>query len=652
MRFGSFHSVAVKFTLLALLGTGTILCIVLAYTYWASAKMMVREAESAAQNLVGSFANNMSQKLRAVVEVTESLASFLEQSPRLPKEDLLSLIRRQVHRVPDVFGSTAAFEPNAFDKDIGEFAPYYYKTRDGLRYVQLGEGPYDYFLKDWYRKPKELEVPVWSKPYFDEGGGDVIMATYSCPFFELDKDGKRTKFRGVVTADISVGWLTKELSELKVLKGGYSFLISAEGTFLVHPNHRFVMKESLFSLAEKDGNTELSDIGRAILTRKSGILDIGKALSDQSAYLAFSRLPTNGWSLGVVYPKRSLFSGVISLLKTNVALAATGLMLLLVVSLAVARTVTRPLRHMVRATEQVALGDLDIDLSLIRSKDEVGRLAEAFTHMSMDLKKYIRDLTEATAAKERIESELAVASRIQRSVVPSVFSDCPESDGFDIYAVMNPAREIGGDFYEFFRVDEDNLCFAVGDVSDKGVPAAFFMATTVFLIRSLAREGARPDQILTRINRELAEGNDSCMFVTVFCGELNLKTGKLFYSNGGHEPPCLLTPQQTIATLAGTNGPAIGLADDLVYTGEIIDFPKGSTLFAYTDGLTEAQDQNRELFSEERLRDELLRLKTRNVKQIVEGMMIALTSFAQGAPREDDITMMALRFNGRDSNLD
>ena len=194
---------------------------------------------------------------------------------------------------------------------------------------------------------------------------------------------------------------------------------------------------------------------------------------------------------------------------------------------------------MARATEEIATGNLDIELPALRSKDEVGRLADSFSHMKNSLKQYIKELTETTAAKERIESELKVAHDIQMSLLPKLF---PERKEFDIYATLEPAREVGGDLYDFSLLEEDRLFFLVGDVSGKGVPAALFMAVAKTLLNRLAERCTDPSLVLTQVNKELCRENESSMFVTLFCGLLDFKTGDLLFSNAGHNPPLRSVP--------------------------------------------------------------------------------------------------------------
>ncbi len=608
--------------------------------------MILAQAEKSATSLTLSVARRIEQEFRAAGEVPKALAAVLETS-NPDKETLLRLIRRMVRESREVYGSTAAFEPYAFDPKLRWFAPYYYKGKDEIEYEQLGSESYDYFTKDWYHLPKVLRAPVWTEPYFDEGGGGVVMTTCARPFFEQGKD-RGFKVRGVVTADVSLQWLTDLVSTVHGGRTGYCFIISDTAAFVTHPNPKLIMSESMFSLAEERHAKVLRTAGLDMIRKKSGFMNIGSTLTGDESYLAYARIPSPGWSLGVVFPKNELLAQMNSLHRRTGLLAAGGLILLLAVSGLVARSIARPLRSMAAATERVARGDLEIDLSDIHSEDEVGQLARSFTAMTGDLKKYIKDLTETTAAKQRIESELSIAARIQRSMLPTVFPAFPDRDEFDIYAMMRPAKEVGGDFYDFFFLDDDHLCAVIGDVSGKGVPAALFMSVTKYLIEAALGMGEAPDRALARVNRHLADNNESCMFVTIFMGILNVKTGDFLYANAGHNPPLLWDRDREPSFLEPPGGPVVGIMDDAVFGMDRLSFKPGTVLLAYTDGVTEAFSADGIAFSDKRLVLAATPVREKCVKEITDDLVKVIDSFCVGAPQADDITILALRWERRD----
>ena len=248
-------------------------------------------------------------------------------------------------------------------------------------------------------------------------------------------------------------------------------------------------------------------------------------------------------------------------------------------------------------------------------------------------------LAQVMAAQERIESELQIARNIQMSMVPNTF---PQIDGLDMYAAMAPAKEVGGDLYDYLLTD-DMLYFCLGDVSGKGVPAAMFMAQTTRLFRAIAKQKHSPAVIATRINRELTENNEQGMFVTMFIGRLHLTTGKLDYCNAGHNPPVLGGGENKGDFLKMIPNAPIGLWPDLEYEGETIETIKGRPLFIYTDGLTEAENLRQKQFGDDHLLDIIRQTHFDSSQQVIDALAVEVGKHRNGAEPNDDLTMMCIR---------
>ena len=290
-----------------------------------------------------------------------------------------------------------------------------------------------------------------------------------------------------------------------------------------------------------------------------------------------------------------------------------------------------------------ATGPSDIDHLPKKSQDEVGKLAESFIMMERALRQSVRELKETTAAKERIESELKIARDIQMSMVPKTFPPFPNRPEFDLYAILVPAREVGGDFYDFFFIDDNHLCFVIGDVSGKGIPAALFMAVTRTLFRTTASKVSMPDKILSLLNLEMCRNNDTCMFVTVFCAVLDIRTGEVEYSNGGHNLPYFVSHAET-RPLKNTGGMALGFTQDVTYRSGKIMLRAGDGLFLYTDGVTEAMDEGGNQFSEPRLAEFLHEANGSSATEIIHGAVDQVRRHSAGAPQSDDITALTLKY--------
>jgi phosphoserine phosphatase RsbU/P len=338
------------------------------------------------------------------------------------------------------------------------------------------------------------------------------------------------------------------------------------------------------------------------------------------------------------------------LVRKAIVFTAVALMIGVGLAYIIAAKVSRPLSQLAGYAKNLPLREFksepDPAVEGLSSRgDEVGRLAEAFLFMQKMLRDYLDHLKKTTAAKERIESELKIAHDIQMSMVPKTFPAFPERSEFDIFATLVPAKEVGGDLYDFFFLDDDHLCFAVGDVSDKGVPASLFMAVTKTLFRATARSGSTPGEILANLNAEICRDNESCMFVTFFCGILDIRTGQVDYSNGGHNMPYYLH-HDGVSPLENTGGGALGLMEETPYASGRMVLGPGEALLLYTDGVTEAMNSSQTLYSDERLAQFLETNRRSDPRQIIGDLVSDVRHFAGEEPQSDDITVLALRYFG------
>ena len=349
------------------------------------------------------------------------------------------------------------------------------------------------------------------------------------------------------------------------------------------------------------------------------------------------------WGMVVKIDAEEAFEPVAQLRNLSLLITLLTLAAVVVTAQSVARTLSDPIRKLTHYTQTISKGDLSQKIEL-NAKNEIGILANSFNRMTEQLKDSIRDLQETTAAQERIESELRVARDIQMSTMPKIFPPFPGRKDFDIHATIKPAKEVGGDFFNFELVKGGRLFFVIGDVSGKGVHAALFMAVANTLIQTAARAGLTPNEVLRVANRQLSHDNDTCMFVTVFCGLVDLESGDLTFSNAGHNPPYLLSSDNGVAPMEQTSGLVLGLNPDSEYSGHALVLRPGDGLFLYTDGVTEAMTAEGQMFGESRVEDLLARYQHADSKKLVESALEDVKSFAAGAPQSDDITLLAFRY--------
>ncbi|MCP4716585.1 MAG: SpoIIE family protein phosphatase [Deltaproteobacteria bacterium] len=639
-RFG----LGAKLALLILSGTTVIFTAAFCYNYYSSKEIILHDVRENARSLAHATARKIETILLPVEKVPLSLATALETFS-IDSGVINGLLTKTIANNSEIFGTAIAFEPYGFDPQQYFFAPYCYRDNGQPTLSYLGSDDYRYFIMDWYLLPRELKRPVWSEPYYDEGGGNIIMSTYSVPFYR-PVDGQR-RIWGIATADVSLMWLEKIVGAVNICRTGYAFLISQNGVIVTHRDKNLIMRESLFSLAEASGDNALRRIGRDMVRGGEGFVPIADPVNGKRSWMYYAALPSAGWSLGVIFPEDELFVAIQSLTNKAVIIGLSGILILALIIVFISSKITRPLRTLALTTSEIARGNLDVNVPAARSRDEIGQLANSFSDMRVALKEYIENLAVTTAAKERIESELKIAATIQMSFLPKRFPPFPDQPAFDIYAMLVPAKQVGGDLYDFCMLDERHLFIAVGDVSDKGVPAALFMAVTKTLLKGMAELDTDLADVLDRVNRELCIDNESMMFVTLFCAVLDIETGVLTYSNAGHNPPLILRHTGEPEWLQLPKGIVLGTFEDAVYSTQQITLHPDDCILAYTDGVTEAMDRDNNLYSEERLYATAETYFNGSAEAIISRVMESVSSFSGGIDQSDDITLLAVTYKGR-----
>ncbi|MBR5088346.1 MAG: PP2C family protein-serine/threonine phosphatase [Ruminiclostridium sp.] len=312
------------------------------------------------------------------------------------------------------------------------------------------------------------------------------------------------------------------------------------------------------------------------------------------------------------------------------------------------RIIIRPVRKLSEEASTFVEGNAEIssDLEKIRNHDEIGVLSRSLLKMEIDIKDYIENITKITAEKERIGAELNVATQIQADMLPSIFPPFPERKEFDIYASMTPAKEVGGDFYDFFLVDDDHIALVMADVSGKGVPAALFMVIAKTLIKNRAQMGDSPAAVLMNVNEQLCEGNEAELFVTVWLAIIEISTGKGKAANAGHEHPILRRKDGKFELVEYRHSPAVATMEGIRFKEHEFEIFPGDTLFVYTDGVPEATNANNELFGSDRMLDVLNEKPDSTPDILLKKMRSAVDDFVGEAPQFDDLTMLGFAYYG------
>jgi sigma-B regulation protein RsbU (phosphoserine phosphatase) len=530
-------------------------------------------------------------------------------------------------------------------------------------YSRQGETPkeFDCSTLDWFTRAKTTGKIGWSDPYRSPVDNNLYIIC-SKPVFD-----NQQRNVGVIGVSIALNSINERILRTQLNNQGVAILLDNNRKIIAKAGiatGNAYQKAEYFQLDNND--EERKRLDENLLAGKSGI-DRG-IYQKRECLIAHAQIASTKWSVLLILPVEDvnapirpterLIASQIQTVKTQVNTKISLSLVILtflfcimigvvvVTARRVAGIITAPILELDNGVKIIGDGDLNYRLS-IHSGDEIEELADSFNKMTKDLQSYIRNLTETMAAKERIQGELKVATDIQASLLPRLFPAFPDRPEFDIFALMDPAKEVGGDFYDFFFIDEKRLFFVIADVSDKGVPAALFMMVSKTLLKTEALRKGTPAEILTGVNNLLYPDNESMMFVTIFCAILDTETGELAFSNAGHNPPLLCPAGESPRYMIVPPGLVVGAMADSKYTTNTITLHDNDIIFLYTDGVTEAMNPSAELFGEERLVSAAVGRQTEDVRTFIDVIRKDVLEFSNGANQSDDITMLALKFIGK-----
>jgi sigma-B regulation protein RsbU (phosphoserine phosphatase) len=570
------------------------------------------------------------------VEVATNMTEWLVKRHPDVADSMFVYSRGMLLNNPDFYNCSIAFEPYYF-KDKGlYFSAYSKHMGDSVRTIQGGSDLYQYFYTDWYLMPTLLDQPCWTEPYMDIDAptNTSEMVTSFCRAIKDDNG----KIIGVINTSLSINWLSQTISAVKPYPNSYSIMIGRGGTYFVHPDSTKITRQTIFTQTFEEPDTALTALGHAMQHGEEGMKQMH--MNGQKCYVFYKPLGKTGCSMAIVCPESDIFGGFDHLRNSVRAIVLVGLLLMLFFFIRIITTELKPLRRLAEEAETIASGHFETKLPELQRIDEIGQLSNSFSGMQHSLVKYIEELKDTTAQKASIESDLRIASGIQMAMLPKIFPPYPERDDIDIYGKLVSAKEVGGDLFDFFIRDE-KLFFCIGDVSGKGVPAALVMAVTRALFRAVAAHESMPDRIINNMNETLSTNNESDMFVTMFIGVLDLLSGRMRYCNAGHDVPILIG--SGIGMLPCDSNIPVGVMQDWEYTLQETTIDPLTTIFLYTDGLTEAEDINHAQFQEKRIID-VIQQAPNEPQQIILAMTQAVHQFVGNAEQSDDLTMLALQY--------
>lgn len=556
--------------------------------YYFAKEGIRQEVEHRAESELRAKSLEIRNVMNVVEVAVENMAWAVEQ--RLAQPDSMWAVTQKLLADNEyIVGSAVAFEPYYYPRKGRQFSPYSYKHDSTVTSIQLGTDTYDYHTMEWYTAPMASGRGHWSEPYFDEGGGEMMMSTYSLPI-----RNSAGQIVAIFTADVSLEWLSEVVNAQHIYPSSYNLLLSRSGQIIVCPEDSLVMNTDIDQATAGIADTTADYINRQMKAGNSGQATVTDEKGETN-YVFYGPVDdVTGWSMAVVCADKEIYKGLRGTRFSVFILMLVGMCLLGFIIWRTARGARR--------------------------------------------------LQEINAQKASLERDLQVASGIQMGMLPKEFPSGHERDDVQIYATLTSAKEVGGDLFDFYFRD-NKLFFCIGDVSGKGIPASLFMAVTRSVFRTVSAKESEPDVIMANLNNTIVDINESLMFVTMFIGVLDLPTGMLRYCNAGHDAPMLVGAG--VGTLPCDANIPVGIDAAYRYTCQEALVYTGTTIFLYTDGLTEAENAEQQLFSLQRAKqtaEDALARQQHDPKKLISIMTDAVHTFVGDAEQSDDLTMMAIQY--------
>ncbi len=598
---------------------------------WFARKAILDDAHRNTRASAQEAAQRLDTRMQTVMITTDGLSDLVANSD-LDAEELTTTLRAMVRATPGVNGGLLVLEPRKGRRAFARYIAADGKDRDFIA------DRFDYQDREWYRRTLAAPTGWWSEPYFNRTAGNLWMVTYNRP---LRPAGRGAATRGMVSLDLPLEQLTESFESLAHLPGWRVSLVAPAGMLAVNPEPGVALHETLDGYIQRHGRGDLAAVARAVRLRQAGQFTHTDAQMGEKRYTVVEPVGNSGWSLLVAQSYRLI---VERLDRALYLLMAIGTLLALVSTLVVrqlAKRISRPVEHLAESTTRLARGQYDWPVPHTGRRDEVGRMARTLEHARTSIQQQLVEIGEMGAARQKLESELSIARDIQLSMLSP--GRVIERDGarLEAHAQLEAAKQVGGDFYCFLERGEGELWFAIGDVSDKGVPAALFMARAITVLEVAAHAYAAPDQVLAEASRRLVEGNETCMFATVLCGHVDVRNGRCTLANAAHDAPLLVHADGRVETIEFESGPPLGFEVSERFPLWHGQLQPGMGLLAYTDGVTEAFNPANEAFGGARL--QAVVRSGYSARENCEQVIAEVHAHAGTAAQSDDITVLAIR---------
>ena len=596
---------------------------------------------------INTFAEYINERVIKAEDNLKSLALIGSLYYRTDRSNELTdkVIRRIFENYPDTLGGGIWFKPYILDKSKKYVCFYAYRDKNNKIVVDksFASKEYDYPNQEWYKQISAKVTPerniVWSEPYYENLGSYTTMVTAGTGIYV---DGELI---GIVTIDWEIDSIMNEVSQMKPVEKTMSMYRSGgkiNNSFALYGNtdYDYIMATNDPYL---EGKNLVGHSLKEIPWYANNLYETTYIKYHGKKYVPFVKKMKNGMELVICIPKSEMFKDIDKFYSYIVLIMLIiGLLIPILLYYSINHYIINPIDKLTNIASKIGKGE-DIEIRLEKP--------EEFAHLASTFDKMTKDIKSITNERAKINSELSIAKSIQTASLPNVFPPFPDKTEFDIFASMDAAKGVGGDFYDFFFINENEFMFLIADVSGKGVPAALFMMTVKTLVNNLAQIGYSPKQLFKIINKKVCETNQQGFFVTLQAFIIDITNGKMNIINCGHNPPLIKRKDGKYEFLKLAPNFPVGIFEDTDFELYETNLNPGDLIYTYTDGVTEATKADDSEYGEERLYECLNNLQDTTPKIITEKVKESIQHFTEGVPQSDDITMVAFKYAGPQENI-
>ncbi len=624
--------------------TSIVLLLGVAAVFYAALRgVLIENAKTEIHGLAGQTSRGLAATLDSVQVSGQALAANATSVGLEPMRQR-ALLMSTILSDPDIAGAMVIIEPGRLSPEDPGFDWYIRREGRGLVESSVAGLGYDYRVMPWYTRTTGIGKSWWSEPYANAATAMEPFITFNLPLRRAG-DGPEGAAIGMVSVDVPLQRLRRGLGELPDASNLIPVLYSPDGLMALHPDPAVAMKQKLDAAVATGGRSDLAPVADQLRRRQDFEIRHRVASGPDEGLVRYTfggPVGGTGWSFSLSVNENVILTQLNRITLWGLLGGLLGVLLCVAAVRRYSGMIARPIEDITNTARHFADGEFDYPLAHTEREDEVGVLARAFDTARDSIKRQMTEIADMGAARARLEGELNIAADIQQAMLPASSEFDAGEAHIEFHGMLEPAKAVGGDFYNLFERDGDSLWFVIGDVSDKGVPAALFMARTMTVLEVAAQLGGSPGKALREAAKHLIQGNDACMFATVLCGVIELRTGALALASAGHEPPVILRADGRREFLpVPTEGP-LGVDLPREYPAWRGRLMPGDTLFTYTDGITEAFDRDDQPFGTDRLLAALD--PALHAREQCEHLVEAVHAFADGAPQSDDITVLAIRY--------